>query len=80
MHSIDSISEDQIAIRDAVAKTCAQFDESYWLQTDETGDWPEAFCDAMAEGGWLGIAFPEEYGGSGLGLTEAALMMQSVIG
>ncbi|MEM6535349.1 MAG: acyl-CoA dehydrogenase family protein [Pseudomonadota bacterium] len=78
MHSIEAISEDQIAIRDAVAKTCAQFDESYWLKTDETGDWPEAFCDAMAEGGWLGIAFPEAYGGAGLGLTEAAMMMQTV--
>ena len=78
MHQIAPMSEDQMAIKDAVAKTIAPFDDDYWGKTDETGDWPEAFCDAMAKGGWLGIAFPEEYGGSGLGLTEAALMMQTV--
>ena len=65
-------------IRDAVAKTCQKFDESYWANVDETGNWPEEFCSAMANGGWLGIAFPEEFGGSGLGLTEATLMMQTV--
>ena len=78
MHQIAPMSEDQMAIKDAVAKTIAPFDDDYWLKTDETGNWPEEFCDAMAKGGWLGIAFPEEYGGAGLGLTEAALMMQTV--
>ena len=78
MHTIGPLSEDQLAIQDGVARTVAQFDDEYWAKTDETGDWPEAFRDAMAEGGWLGIAFPEEYGGAGLGLTEAALMMQTV--
>ena len=78
MHTIQPMTEDQAAIRDAVAKTLEPFDDAYWAKTDETGDWPEAFCDAMAKGGWLGIAFPEEYGGAGLGLTEAALMMQTV--
>ncbi|MEM6899139.1 MAG: acyl-CoA dehydrogenase family protein [Pseudomonadota bacterium] len=72
------MSEDQLAIRDAVARTCSQFDDDYWSNTDETGDWPEAFTTAMADGGWLGVAFPEEYGGSGLGLTEASLVMQTV--
>ncbi|MCL4131995.1 UNVERIFIED_CONTAM: hypothetical protein GTU68_005195 [Idotea baltica] len=72
------MNEDQQAIQEAVAKTCAQFDDDYWLKTDDTGEWPEEFCRAMADGGWLGIAFPEEFGGSGLGLTEAALMMQTV--
>lgn len=72
MHTILPMTEDQAAIRDAVAKTLAPFDDAYWAHTDETGEWPEAFCDAMARGGWLGIAFPEDYGGSGLGLTEAA--------
>ena len=78
MHTITDMSEDQLAIRDAVERTCAQFGDEYWARTDETGDWPEAFCDAMAEGGWLGVAFPEEYGGAGLGLTEASLVMQTV--
>jgi len=78
MHTISSMNEDQQAIRDAVERTCAQFDLDYWSRTDETGEWPEAFTTAMAAGGWLGVAFPEEYGGVGLGLSEAALVMQTV--
>lgn len=78
MHSIAPMTEDQNAIKDAVERTCSQFDDEYWSRTDDTGEWPEAFTDAMAKGGWLGVAFPEEYGGSGLGLTEAALVMQTV--
>ena len=78
MHSIGEMTEDQLAIKDAVEKTASQFGEDYWAKTDETGDWPEEFCDAMAAGGWLGVAFPEEYGGAGLGLTEAAIVMQAV--
>jgi hypothetical protein len=60
MHTIQPMSEDQAAIRDAVAKTLEPFDDAYWARTDETGDWPEEFCAAMAKGGWLGIAMPEE--------------------
>jgi acyl-CoA dehydrogenase len=78
MHTITGMSEDQQAIRDAVERTCGQFGDDYWATTDETGDWPEAFCDAMAAGGWLGVAFPEDYGGAGLGLVEASLVMQTV--
>jgi acyl-CoA dehydrogenase len=78
MHNIAPMTEDQEAIRDAVSAVCSQFDAEYWRRTDETGDWPEAFNNAMAEGGWLGIAMPEEVGGSGLGLMEAAIMMQTV--
>jgi acyl-CoA dehydrogenase len=78
MHNIAPMTEDQEAIRDAVAAVCSQFDAEYWRRTDETGDWPEAFTQAMAEGGWLGIAMPEEVGGSGLGLMEASIMMQTV--
>ena len=48
MHTIGPLSEDQLAIQDGVARTVAQFDDEYWAKTDETGDWPEAFCDAMA--------------------------------
>lgn len=72
------LSEDQLAIRDAVEKLCADFDAEYWLERDTDGSFPTEFVDAIAEGGWLGIAMPEEYGGSGLGITEAALMMQAV--
>ena len=78
MHNIASMTEDQIAIREAVARTCSQFDDEYWSLTDETGKWPEDFTKAMADGGWLGVAMPEAYGGAGLGLTEAAIVMQTV--
>lgn len=78
MHNISSMTEDQLAIREAVSRTCSQFDDEYWSTTDETGKWPEAFTKAMADGGWLGVAMPEAYGGAGLGLTEAAIVMQTV--
>jgi acyl-CoA dehydrogenase len=72
------LTEEQEAIRDSVARLCAQFDAEYWRRTDETGEFPEAFVSAMAAGGWLGTAMPAELGGAGLGLTEAAVMMQAV--
>ncbi|MEZ6028417.1 MAG: acyl-CoA dehydrogenase family protein [Hyphomonadaceae bacterium] len=78
MHNIAPMTEDQEAIKDAVAAVCAQFTPEYWRKCDDTGDWPEEFTKAMAEGGWLGIAMPEEVGGSGLGLMEASIMMQAV--
>lgn len=78
MHTIHKMTEDQRAIQDAVEKTCRPFDDAYWLDTDTTGHWPEDFTKAMAAGGWLGVAMPEEYGGAGLGLTEASIVMQTV--
>jgi acyl-CoA dehydrogenase len=65
-------------IRDAVRAICDQFDDEYWLEKDRTHSFPFEFAKAMADGGWLGIAMPEEYGGAGLGVTEAAIMMQEV--
>jgi acyl-CoA dehydrogenase len=71
-------SDEQQAIRDAVERLCERFDADYWRRTDESGEFPEAFVAAMAEAGWLGVAMPTELGGSGLGLTEAAIVMQAV--
>jgi acyl-CoA dehydrogenase len=71
-------SDDQLAIRDAINKLCADFDPDYWLDCDTTGTFPRAFVDAICAGGWFGIAMPEAYGGSGLGITEASVMMQAV--
>ncbi len=71
-------TEDQEAIRESVTRLCARFDAAYWREVDETGNFPEAFVGAMAEGGWLGTVLPTELGGAGLGLTEAAIMMQAV--
>jgi acyl-CoA dehydrogenase len=73
-----SLSGDQQAIVEAVRKIVDGFDDAYWLDRDRTGEFPHDFHAAMAAGGWLGIAMPEEFGGAGLGVTEAALMMHEV--
>ncbi len=73
-----TLTEDQEAIKDNVAGLCSRFDDSYWLDKDRTGDFPFDFHKAMANDGWLGITMPEEYGGAGLGVTEAAVMMHEV--
>lgn len=73
-----SLNEQQQQIRDAVERVCEPFDADYWLQRDREGGFPEDFHHALAEAGWLGIAMPEAYGGAGLGITEAALMMHTI--
>jgi len=70
--------EERDAIREGVRAVVSRFDDEYWLERDEDGKFPREFHRAMAEGGWLGITMPEEYGGSGLGVTEAAIMMHEV--
>jgi acyl-CoA dehydrogenase len=65
-------------IRDAVRAICNKFDDTYWGEKDRTHSFPFEFAKAIADGGWLGIAMPTEYGGAGLGVTEAAIMMQEV--
>jgi acyl-CoA dehydrogenase len=67
-----ALTPEQHEIRSAVSRLCARFDDEYWLKKDESGGFPHEFHRAMAEAGWLGIAMPEAYGGSGLGITEAA--------
>jgi len=73
-----TLSEQQQSIRDAIDKICAKFDDAYWLKRDESGKFPEELYQALARDGWLGICIPEEYGGSGLGITEAVVMMQAI--
>ena len=73
-----SFTESQQEIREAILKICARFGDDYWLAKDRDGGFPDEFHRAIADGGWLGIAMPEAYGGSGLGITEAAIMMQAV--
>ena len=75
-----SLTSEQRAIRDSVARVCAAFGDDYWLERDRTGAFPHELHRAMAAGGWLGIAMPEAYGGAGLGVTEAAIMMHAVAG
>lgn len=73
-----SIPEDHRAIRDGVGAVVRKFDDEYWLARDEDGEFPREFHRAMADAGWLGITIPPEYGGAGLGVTEAAIMMHEV--
>ena len=69
---------EQRQIRDSVSQLCQRFDDQYWLDRDNDGVFPEDFCRAFADAGWMGIAMPQEYGGSGLGITEAAVMAQAI--
>lgn len=71
-------TDDQRAIREGVRAVVTRFGDDYWLDRDEDGEFPFAFHKAMADAGWLGITMPEEYGGAGLGVTEASIMMHEV--
>lgn len=73
-----SITPEQQSIREAVLRICEKFDADYWLQKDRHGGFPLDFHAAIAEAGWLGICMPQEYGGAGLGIQEAALLVQAI--
>jgi len=68
-----ALTEQQESIRDAIARICARFDDSYWFDRDHDGRFPEEFYRALADDGWLGMCIGEAYGGAGLGITEAAI-------
>jgi len=72
------LSDEHRAIQESVARITARFGDDYWSECDREARFPDAFHKAMADGGWLGIAMPVEYGGSGLGVTEAAILMHTV--
>ncbi|MBV6306604.1 acyl-CoA/acyl-ACP dehydrogenase [Candidimonas humi] len=73
-----ALTQDQLAIRAAIEDVCRAFDDEYWRRKDAAGGFPEDFYAAVAGAGWLGIAMPVEYGGAGLGISEAALMMETI--
>ena len=73
-----SFSPDHEAIVEAVDRVCAQFDDQYWSEHDRLHEFPYEFYNAMAEGGWIGIALPEQYGGGGQAIAEAALVLNRV--
>ena len=73
-------ASDRETLRAGVRAVVSRFDDAYWLERDDDGRFPEAFHRALADAGWLGITMPAEQGGSGLGVTEAALMMHEVAG
>jgi acyl-CoA dehydrogenase len=72
------LNADRQQLRDAMLKQCQDFGDEYWLARDRDATFPESFYRSMAAAGWLGIAMPVEYGGSGLGITEAAVIMQAI--
>lgn len=73
-----TLSPEHREIREAILQVCASFDADYWLKKDQEGGFPADFHRALAEAGWLGICIPQAYGGSGLGITEATVMMQAI--
>ena len=72
------LTDSQQEIARAVEQLCAQFDPAYWRECDANARFPEEFVAAITQAGWLGIAMPEEYGGAGLGITEAALLAHRI--
>src|SRR6266853_641170 len=73
-----AFSAEQQQIRESILKLCAQFDDDYWAAKDRAGEFPHELHTALAQAGWLGIAMPVAHGGSGLGITDAAIMMQAI--
>jgi acyl-CoA dehydrogenase len=73
-----AFTAEQQRIREAIARLCGQFDDAYWLKKDREGGFPLELHQALARDGWLGIAMPEDLGGAGLGISEAAIMMQAI--
>jgi len=77
-HMDFSFTDEQLHIKEAIEKICQPLDEHYWLKRDNEGGFPHELHQALARDGWLGICIPQEYGGSGLGITEATIMMQTI--
>lgn len=72
------LSESQRTVREAIAKICSNFPDEYWARVDESHQFPIELYDALAQQGWLGICLPKEYGGTELGISEAAVLMQTI--
>src|SRR5690606_41847062 len=71
-------SEEHKALVAGIEDLCSRYDDEYWLARDRDGEFPHDFHRDLAQAGWLGIAMPDEYGGAGLGMTEASLMKLSI--
>jgi acyl-CoA dehydrogenase len=73
-----SLTPEQQQVRELTAKVCQKFGDAYWLAHDKSGEYPEEFYRAIVDAGLIGIAMPAQYGGSGLGIIEATIMMQAI--
>src|SRR5262249_28465028 len=72
------LTDEQRAIREAVRELCRAFPDRYWRDLDRTGGYPDAFVAALTEAGWLAALIPEAYGGAGLGISEASLILEEI--
>src|SRR4051812_29631506 len=78
-HNMDfGLTEDQLAIRAAIRDLCASYPDAYWRDLDAIHAYPTDFVRALTEGGWLGCLIPPEYGGAGLGIVEASIMLEEI--
>jgi len=71
-------SQEQGLIRESIRKLCSAYPDAYWEECDREGRYPDAFFKEMADAGWIGIAMPEEFGGAGKGIQEAAILLEEV--
>ncbi|RDL33817.1 uncharacterized protein BP5553_08185 [Venustampulla echinocandica] len=71
-------SDTQLQVREAIGKICSNFPDEYWAERDESGKYPHELHAALAKDGWIGIALPEDLGGSGLGISEATMMLHTI--
>lgn len=74
----DGLSESQIMVRHSIQDLCKPFDDDYWLQKDRKQEYPHELYDSLAAQGWIGICMPSSFGGAGLGISEATIMLQTI--
>ena len=75
---LTGFSQAQLDVREAIGKVCSNYPNTYWAEHDETGEYPHELHADLAKGGWIGIALPEDLGGTGLGISEATMMLQTI--
>ena len=75
---LTGFSQEQLDVREAVAKICSDFPDEYWARQDELGEYPHELHAALAKDGWIGISLPQDLGGAGLGISEATMMLQTI--
>ncbi len=74
-----NLTEEQVQIREEIRKVCQEFPNAYWRELDQKREYPQGFVQRLTELGWLAALIPEEYGGSGLGITEASIILEEII-
>jgi len=73
-----NLTEEQLQIREEIRKVCREFSDSYWREVDRKREYPDAFVRKLTELGWLAAPIPEQYGGSGLGITESSIILEEI--